>query len=125
MYLANHLNVAAIAALTESGTTALWMSRISSSIPIYALTRHVKTLRRVTLYRGVFPAKLEFLGKTHAQVNHAAVTVLKDSSEVVDGNLVILTKGDLMGVDGGTNAMKVLRVGHMVEEEDDPEYISK
>ena len=125
MYLANHLNVAAIAALTESGTTALWMSRISSSIPIYALTRHVKTLRRVTLYRGVFPAKLEFLGKTHAQVNHAAVTVLKQSSEVVDGNLVILTKGDLMGVDGGTNAMKVLRVGHMVEEEDDPEYISK
>lgn len=125
MYLANHLNVAAIAALTESGTTALWMSRISSSIPIYALTRHVKTLRRVTLYRGVFPAKLEFLGKTHAQVNHAAVTVLKESSEVIDGNLVILTKGDLMGVDGGTNAMKVLRVGHMVEEEDDPEYISK
>ncbi len=125
MYLANHLNVAAIAALTESGTTALWMSRISSSIPIYALTRHVKTLRRVTLYRGVFPAKLDFLGKTHAQVNHAAVTVLKESSEVVDGNLVILTKGDLMGVDGGTNAMKVLRVGHMVEEEDDPEYIAK
>jgi pyruvate kinase len=113
MYLANHLNVAAIAALTESGTTALWMSRISSSIPIYALTRHVKTLRRVTLYRGVF----------HAQVNHAAVDVLKECREVVDGNLVILTKGDLMGVDGGTNAMKVLQVGHMVEEQNDPEYV--
>jgi pyruvate kinase len=82
----------------------------------------VKTLRRVTLYRGVFPAKLDFLGKTHAQVNHAAVDVLKECREVVDGNLVILTKGDLMGVDGGTNAMKVLRVGHMVEEQNDPEY---
>ncbi len=122
MYLANLLNVAAIAALTESGLTALWMSRISSSIPIYALTRHVKTLRRVTLYKGVFPAPMNFLGKTHAQVNHAAVTVLKNCHEVEDNDLVILTKGDLMGVDGGTNALKVLRVGHMVEEEDDPEH---
>jgi len=122
MYLANHLNVAAIAALTESGSTALWMSRISSSIPIYALTRHVKTLRRVTLYKGVFPAPMNFLGKTHAQVNHAAVAVLKGSNEVEDNDLVILTKGDLMGVDGGTNALKVLRVGHMLEEEADPEH---
>ncbi len=123
MYLANHLNVAAIAALTESGSTPLWMSRISSTIPIYALTRHIKTLRRVTLYKGVFPAYIDFLGKTHAQVNHAAVKVLKVCKEVEDGDLVILTKGDLMGVDGGTNALKVLRVGHMVEEEDDPEHI--
>ena len=124
MYLANHLDVAAIAALTESGSTPLWMSRISSNIPIYALTRHVKTCRRVTLYRGVFPAKLNFLGKTHAEVNHAAVTVLQHSNEVEDNDLVILTKGDLIGVDGGTNAMKVLRVGHMLEEEDDPEHRS-
>ena len=124
MYLANHLEVAAIAALTESGSTPLWMSRISSNIPIYALTRHVKTCRRVTLYRGVFPARLNFLGKTHAAVNHAAVTVLQHSNEVEDNDLVILTKGDLIGVDGGTNAMKVLRVGHMLEEEDDPEHSS-
>ncbi len=122
MYLANHLNVAAIAALTESGSTCLWMSRITSSIPIYALTRHVKTLRRVTLYKGVFPAHLDFLGKTHAQVNHAAIAVLKKCKEVEENDLVILTKGDLMGVDGGTNAMKVLRVGHMMEEEEDPEH---
>ncbi len=122
MYLANHLNVAAIAALTESGSTCLWMSRITSSIPIYALTRHVKTLRRVTLYKGVFPAQLNFLGKTHAQVNHAAISVLKKCKEVEENDLVILTKGDLMGVDGGTNAIKVLRVGHMMEEEEDPEH---
>jgi len=123
MYLANHLNVAAIAALTESGSTPLWMSRISSTIPIYALTRHVKTARRVTLYRGVFPAPMNFLGKTHAQVNHAAVRVLQNCHEVEDNDLVILTKGDLMGVDGGTNALKVLRVGHLTEEENDPEHI--
>ena len=116
MYLANHLDVAAIAALTESGSTALWMSRISSEIPIYALTRHKKTRQRVTLYKGVFPAHIDFLGKSHAEVNRAALDVLLECKEVEDNDLVILTKGDLMGVDGGTNAMKVLRVGHMIEE---------
>ena len=116
MYLANHLDVAAIAALTESGSTALWMSRISSDIPIYALTRHIKTRQRVTLYKGVFPAHIDFLGKTHAEVNRAALDVLEACKEVEKDDLVILTKGDLMGVDGGTNAMKVLRVGHMIEE---------
>ena len=49
--------------------------------------------------------------------------MLKACKEVEDNDLVILTKGDLMGVDGGTNALKVLKVGHMVEEEDDPEHI--
>ena len=82
----------------------------------------MKTLRRVTLYRGVFPAPMDFLGKTHAQVNHAAVSVLLRSKEVEENDLVILTKGDLMGVDGGTNALKVLRVGHMLEEDEDPEH---
>ena len=53
MYTANSLGVKAIAALTESGATALWMSRISSGIPIFAMTRHVETRRKVTLYRGV------------------------------------------------------------------------
>lgn len=54
MYTANHLGVRAIAALTESGSTPLWMSRISSGIPIYALTTQEATARRVSLYRGVF-----------------------------------------------------------------------
>lgn len=123
MFLANHLDVTAIAALTESGSTALWMSRINSTIPVYAFTRHVKSLRRVTLYRGVFPAYLDFMGKTHAQVNRAAIDVLHRCNEVQENDLVILTKGDLIGVDGGTNAMKILRVGHLIEEEDDPESL--
>ena len=121
MFLANHLDVAAIAALTESGSTALWMSRINSTIPVYAFTRHVKSLRRVTLYRGVFPVYLDCMGKTHAQVNRATIEVLQGCNEVKKNDLVILTKGDLIGVDGGTNAMKILRVGHLIEEEKDPE----
>ena len=115
MYTANHLDVAAIAAMTESGSTALWMSRINSEIPIYALTRHVKTLRRVTLYKGVYPAALNVLSRTHAAVNKDAVDVLLRCGAVQENDLVIITKGDLMGVDGGTNALKIVRVGHLIE----------
>jgi pyruvate kinase len=111
MYAANHLDVKAIAALTESGSTPLWMSRISSAIPIYALTGHVETRRKVTLYRGVYPISFDTRTRDHATVNKEAVDELKRRGVVRDGDLVILTKGDLMGVLGGTNAMKIMRVG--------------
>ncbi len=62
MYTANHLHVKAIVALTESGSTALWMSRVRSDIPIYAFTRHETTRRRVTLYRGVYPVAYDVDG---------------------------------------------------------------
>jgi pyruvate kinase len=111
MYTANHLGVRAIAALTESGATALWMSRISSAIPIYALTRHVHTSRKVTLYRGVFPASMNTVHPSHVQANREAVELLRSRRLVEDGDQVIITTVDLMGVDGGTNAMKIVRVG--------------
>jgi pyruvate kinase len=114
MYSANHLGVKAIAALTESGSTALWMSRISSGIPIYALTSHVSTRRKVTLYRGVYPISFDTESKDHAVVNREAIDELKRRGVVRDGDLVIITKGDLMGVLGGTNAMKIARVGDEV-----------
>lgn len=115
MYVANHLSVKAIAALTESGATPLWMSRISSSIPIYALTHHVETRRKVTLYRGVYPINFEKPNTTdHALVNYEALKVLRERGVVEDGDLVLLTKGDLMGKLGGTNVMKIIRVGDVV-----------
>ena len=112
MYAANHLDVKAIAALTESGSTTLWMSRISSAIPIYALTRHVSTRRKVTIYRGVYPLSFDITTKDHATANKEAVDELKRRGVVRDGDLVIITKGDLMGIHGGTNAMKIVRVGN-------------
>ena len=115
MYAANHLQVKAIAALTESGSTPLWMSRISSGIPIYALTPHTQTRRKVTIYRGVYPVKFSVDSTDHAAVNKEAVDELVRRGAVRDGDLVILTKGDLVGVMGGTNAMKVVRVGDMLE----------
>jgi pyruvate kinase len=118
MYTANHLGVKAIAALTESGSTPLWMSRISSGIPIYALTEHVATRRKVTLYRGVYPVSFESNTKDHAEINKEAIDELVRRGAVRDGDLVIITKGDLMGVMGGTNAMKIVRVGDLVTPQD-------
>lgn len=114
MYMANHLGVKAIGAMTESGSTALWMSRISSGIPIYALSRVEETLRRVTLYRGVYPVEFNTIQSSHAEVNAKGIAILKNENLIEDGDLVIFTKGDLMGVLGGTNALKVIRVGEEV-----------
>jgi pyruvate kinase len=111
MYTANALGVKAIAALTESGATPLWMSRISSGIPIFALTRHVQTRRKVTLYRGVYPVSFDVTTPDHATVNREAIDELVRRGAVRDGDLVIITKGDLTGVQGGTNAMKIITVG--------------
>ncbi|MCP4491343.1 MAG: pyruvate kinase [Gammaproteobacteria bacterium] len=113
MYTANHLKVRAIASLTESGSTTLWMSRISSGIPIYALSRNESTNRKVNLYRGVFPIYFPTIHTNHAEANEEAVELLKKRNVVSDGDHVVITKGDLMGTGGGTNAMKIVEVGNM------------
>jgi len=115
MYTANHLGVRAIASLTETGSTALWMSRISSGIPIYALSRHESTNRKVNLYRGVFPIYFPTIHTNHAEANQEAVDLMIKQKAVEEGDLVIITKGDLMGTDGGTNAMKIVEVGNMAK----------
>jgi len=114
MYTANHLNVRAIASLTESGSTVLWMSRISSGIPIYALSTQERTNRRVALYRGVTPVDFPVIeNNNHAAANKIAIDVLLAEGVVTEGDLVLITKGDLMGTGGGTNAMKIVKVGQM------------
>jgi pyruvate kinase len=114
MYTANHLKVKAIAALTESGSTPLWMSRISSGIPIYALTRHVATRRKVTLYRGVYPVSFELSTDDILEANKEVTDELLRRGTVRDGDLIIITKGDRRGIGGGTNLMKIIRVGQEV-----------
>lgn len=112
MYTANHLGVAAIASLTESGSTTQWMSRISSGIPIYALTSQVATRRKVTLYRGVYPVSFGLeAGIDSRAANTEIIEELQRRGAVRDDDLVIITKGDLNGVAGGTNVMKIIRVG--------------
>ena len=111
VYLANHANIKAIASLTESGSTPLWMSRISSGIPIFAMTPIEKTCRKVTLFRGVYPLSFDSKTSDHIEVNRAVIDELLRCEVVEKGDLVIITKGDLVGKSGGTNALKVVRVG--------------
>jgi pyruvate kinase len=110
MYTANHLNVQAIVALTESGETALWMSRVRSDIPIYAFTRQEVTRGRVTLYRGVYPVAYDVTDKDREAFYFSIFRQLLDLKLVREGDLIILTKGELTGVAGGTNSMQILQV---------------
>jgi len=112
---ANHLQVKAIAALTESGSTPRQMSRFRCNIPIYAVSRNLETRRRVNLFRGVYPVTLSSISTDHAQLNRDLVEVLAASGVVADGDRVIITKGDLAGVQGGTNALKIVQAGAMPE----------
>jgi pyruvate kinase len=114
MYTANHLNVRAIVALTESGSTTLWMSRLRSDIPIYAFTRHEGTRRRVTLYRGVYPVSFDIRPDQTSSLQQQIFNLLMSLRLVEDGDQIILTKGELSGVQGGTNSMQILKVHRAV-----------
>ena len=112
MYTANHMRVRAIVALTESGATPLWMSRIRADIPVYAFTRNEATRRRVTLYRGVYPVIFDVTagGGSTESLYRALFTRLLELRLVRERDLVILTKGEASGVEGGTNSMQILKV---------------
>jgi len=110
MYTANHLDVNAIIAMTESGATAKWMSRIRSDIPIFAFTRNETTLRRVSLYRGVMPVAYESDHNHTAPVFRDVCLILTHAGYVEPGDLVIFTKGSRMGETGGTDQMRILSV---------------
>ena len=105
------VNVRAIVALTESGATPLWMSRIRSDIPIYAFTRFEATRRRVTLYRGVYPVIFDVTSSRSTDDLYRALFARLLELQLVDlHDLVILTKGEASGVQGGTNSMQILKV---------------
>jgi pyruvate kinase len=111
MYTANHMKVRAIVALTETGATPLWMSRIRSDIPVYAFTRHEATRRRVTIYRGVYPVIFDVTkNESTEDLYRALFTRLLELKLVKSNDLVILTKGELSGATGGTNSMQILKV---------------
>ena len=110
MFTANHMDVKAIVTLTESGSTALWMSRIRSDIPIYAFTRHETTRRRVTLYRGVYPVSFDVTHTDPALLFPAISHLLVELGLCGVGDLIIVTKGEQSGVQGGTNSMRIVEV---------------
>jgi pyruvate kinase len=110
-FTALHLNIKAIAAMTQSGSTALWMSRISTHVPIYALTPEVETRRKVTLFRGVYPVNFKPSTIERDQLLAEAEDELRRRGAVRNGDLILLTIGEPIGKPGGTNTMKIVRVG--------------
>jgi len=120
MYAANHyLRVTAIAALTESGSTVKSMSRISSGIPIYAMTRHRSVRRKITLFRGVYPIEFNEPNDDVLKINAMIIDKLIECNAVKEGDVVIITKGDAFRIQGETNTLKIMRVGdHIVPSRD-------
>ncbi|MDA0126768.1 pyruvate kinase [Vibrio sp. MarTm2] len=109
MFAANHMRgIKGIITLTESGRTALMTSRLSSGLPIFALSRNEATLNLSALYRGVFPVYFDSKGDTGLVTAQAAVEALKQRGLLDDGDLVIITQGDVMDVVGSTNCMRIL-----------------
>lgn len=111
MFLAGHVAVRAIVALTESGATARWLSRYRSQVPIFALSRNVAARRRMTLLRDVFPIQFEAPPGNPLLAARASVSRLHGLGLLAEGDRVILTTGDHTGALGGTNTLKLLRVG--------------
>jgi pyruvate kinase len=110
MYSANHFGVKCIAALTESGNTPLLMSRISSGIPIIALTPHLDTRRKVTLFRGVYPSTVNYTDLSDEQIQDAILQRIKAFGIAKEGDLVLLTRGESRGLMGGTNRMEIVKL---------------
>ncbi|SFO83991.1 pyruvate kinase [Pseudomonas borbori] len=115
MYAANHLHgVKAIICMTESGDTPRLMSRIRSHLPIYAFSRNPRTQSRVALFRGVQTIPFDSDSYPIAEVNGRAVDELLRCGVVVEGDHVLISRGDHANAQGGTNCLRVIRVGDRI-----------
>ena len=111
LYAASHFKVKAIVALTQSGSTSLWMSRMNAGVPIFALTPIESTLSKVTLFSGVHPISFTMVSKFPSEVLRAAEDELLRLGLVHEGDMIVMTIGEAIGKAGHTNTMKIVRVG--------------
>jgi len=111
MMTANNFGVQAIIALTESGSTAQWLSRVRSPVPIIGLSPNRASLRRMRLFQHVLPLFFAPSGKSTTAIVGAAVERVRSQGLIRPGDRVLLTLGDEVGVHGGTNTLKILSVG--------------
>jgi pyruvate kinase len=109
LFTANHLGAKAIVALTDSGSTALWMSRHDIRAPIYALTSRLATQRKMALYRNVHPLLLDTSADRDTALEQAEGHLLRRNI-VQSGDIYAITCGEPMGAPGGTNMLKICRV---------------
>ena len=108
MFLTEHMPVAAIIALTESGGTARYLSRFRSPVPIYALSRHAGARRQMSLMRDVFPMSFDSRGQPAEDAARGAIGMLRAAGLVAAGSRVLFTSGDTMERHGATNTLRVL-----------------
>jgi len=109
LFTAHHLNAKAIATLTDSGSTPIWMSRHNIHLPIYALTSKISTQRALSTYRNVIPLSLHY-SKDRETALKEVESCLKKAGAVKEGDTVVLTSGEPMGEPGGTNTLKIIHV---------------
>ena len=112
MFMATHVSIKAIIALTESGSTAQWLSRVQSSVPIYALSPNAASRRRMALFRNVYPAHHRPRGDDIDEVIEDALQVLWRMGAVVEGDRVLLTSGDRLNNQGGTNTLRLIGINY-------------
>lgn len=111
IYTAKHMKVKAIAALTQSGNAAQWLSRADAEVPIYALSPDKFARRKLTLHRGVYPYPIEQENKDRDEILKEMEQVLLQQKVVSTGDLVLLTFGEPIGSPGGTNTLKIVTIG--------------
>lgn len=111
LFAASHFKVKAIVALTQSGSTPLWMSRVSVGVPIFALTPLPETLSKVTLFSGVHPIEFHSSSRGQSEEWQQIESTLLSLGLVESGDMVVMTIGEATGKAGHTNTMKIMRVG--------------
>lgn len=111
MFMATHVSVQAIVAMTESGSTAQWLSRVRSAVPIFALSPLRDSRRRMALYRGVYPIAHDFPSANVEEALAEGVRLLVKQGHIKVGDRIILTMGEYTGNEGGTNSLRLAQVG--------------
>lgn len=111
LFAAHHMRASAIVSLTQSGSTALWITRINSGVPVYALTPEETTRRRMTLFRECHPVAMRYHSSDMESVLTEVEGLLLENDLVKEGDLVVITTGEPVGKSGGTNSLKIIRIG--------------
>jgi pyruvate kinase len=110
MFMATNVSVQAIVALTESGSTAQWLSRVRSAVPIFAFSTNEASRRRMAMFRDVYPVRQEVVSEDDDPVVQAALHKLWNDGFIAAGDRIIVTMGDRMGKSGGTNTLRFIRL---------------
>ncbi|MDP1603522.1 MAG: pyruvate kinase [Legionella sp.] len=118
MHAANHFPIQAIIALTESGASAIWMSRQQSKVPIYAVSANARTVNKLSLVNNVFPIFFDYHTLSSDKVNQQVIKHLTKLGLIQTDTFVLLTRGHIIGQAGGTNCMEIIRVSNTAPSRD-------